>query len=286
MAALVYWRRHPRRGQSVTDHSAQSDEPPAGLAGHVWPDLDCLAGLWMLRRWGGYAAAPLRFVPGGTRVPGDQPWVHVDTGGGPFDHHDSADRGLSSAELVRRSVRPDDWALEHLAAAITADDHALAGDSGPLRARDLIAGLNLRFPDQPEQVLLAIEPCFEAWYAAAAQREEQRRAFADRIEFDTPWGLGVAVESAAGVASRDAYGMGAVLFAYRDPRGWMGVAAQARSAVDLSGAYATLLRIDPGADWYLHPGRRLLLCGSPKAPPRVPSALSLDELIDVLSAEP
>ncbi|HEY1014816.1 MAG TPA: hypothetical protein VGE07_19045 [Herpetosiphonaceae bacterium] len=266
-----------------TANNAQT-EPPPGLAGHLWPDLDCLAGLWMLRRWGGHAAAPLRFVPAGTRVPGEQPWVHVDTGGGPFDHHDSADRSLSSAELVRRAIRPDDWALEQLAAAVTADDQAQAGDSGPLRARELIAGLNLRFPGEPEQVLLAIEPCFEAWYAAAGQREEQRRAFADRIEFDTPWGLGVAVESAAGVSSRDAYGMGAVLFAYRDAHG-MGVAAQARSAVDLSAAYATLRRIDPGADWYLHPGRRLLLCGSAKAPPRAPSALSLDELIDVLSAE-
>ncbi len=252
------------------------------LVGHLAPDLDCLAALWMLRRWGGYAAAAVQFVAAGTRL--EQPnAIHVDTGGGPFDHHHTADQSLSSAELVRRSVRPADWALETLIAAVTADDHARSGDSGPLRARDLVVGLNAGFPADPAQVLRVMEANFAAWYAAAEQREEQRRAFADRIEFDTPWGLGVAVESQAGVASRDAYGIGAVLFVYRDQYG-MGIAAQSQSTVDLSSVYAELGQIDGGADWYLHPNRRLLLCGSSKAPPRVPSALSLNDLIDVVAS--
>ena len=250
------------------------------LVGHRAPDLDCLAALWLLRRWGGYADSAVEFVAAGSRHP-DADAVHVDTGGGTFDHHQTSDTALSSAELVRRAVRADDWPLEQLILAVTADDHARAGDGTPLRARDLVTGLNARYPNDPTQVLATMEANFEAWYAAATIREDQRRAFAERIEFETPWGLGVAVESTAGVASRDAYGMGAVLFAYRDQHG-MGVAAQAQSAVDLSRVYAELGRIDPQADWYLHPNRRLLLCGSPKAPPRVPSALSLDALIDLL----
>lgn len=253
------------------------------LVGHLAPDLDCLAALWMLRRWGGYGRAAVQFVAAGDRHP-DPHAIHVDTGGGLFDHHHTADRGLSSAELVRRHVRPDDWALEHMITAVTADDHARSNDDGPLRARDLIVGLHARYPAAPEQVLQAMELNFDAWYAAALLREEQRRAFAERIEFDTRWGLGVAVEAQSGVASRDAYGMGAVLFAYRDGHGWMGVAAQAQSAVDLSTVYAQLGYIDADADWYLHPNRRLLLCGSPKSPPRVPSSLTLYDLIDVLSS--
>ena len=48
-------------------------------------------------------------------------------------------------------------------------------------------------------------------------------------------------------------------------RGWMGVAAQSRSAVDLSVVYQDLRQVDQGADWYLHPNRRLLLCGNRRA---------------------
>ncbi len=252
------------------------------LVGHLAPDLDCLAGLWMLRRWGGYAAAPVAFVAAGTRHPQHAAAVHVDTGGGPFDHHDSVDQHLSSAELVRRAIRPHDWALEELITEITADDHARTQTPGVLRARDLVTGLHQRFPTDPAQVLAIMEVNFDAWYAAALRREQQRQAFAARIEFDTRWGLGVAVESADGVASRDAYRLGAVLFAYRDAHGWMGVAAQSHSNVDLSEVYAQLSHVDGAADWFLHPNRRLLLCGTAKSPPRVPSSLSLDELIELL----
>ena len=60
------------------------------------------------------------------------------------------------------------------------------------------------------------------------------------------------------------------------------VAAQARSSVDLSSVYYDLRTVDQGADWYLHPNRRLLLCDTAKAPPRVPSRLTLVELVHVI----
>ncbi len=90
------------------------------------------------------------------------------------------------------------------------------------------------------------------------------------------------MESEDGGSSRLAYRDGAILYAYRDGQGFSGVAAQSQSPVDLSQAYMTLLRVDPGADWYLHPNKRLLLCGTPKSPVRHLSELSLEQLVDVL----
>ena len=49
--------------------------------------------------------------------------------------------------------------------------------------------------------------------------------------------------------------------------------------------YHDLRKIDMGADWYLHPSHRLLLCGSATAPPRVPSRLTLHELVSVIQGE-
>jgi hypothetical protein len=49
--------------------------------------------------------------------------------------------------------------------------------------------------------------------------------------------------------------------------------------------YQDLQAIDREADWYLHPNHRLLLCGTAKAPPRVPSRLTLPELVRVIQGQ-
>jgi hypothetical protein len=93
------------------------------------------------------------------------------------------------------------------------------------------------------------------------------------------------MESPDGGSSRLAFREGAVLYIYRDGKGNVGVVARSRSAVDLSQVLRDLKRLDPDADWYLHPSKRLLVCGTPKAPPKKPSRLSLDELVGVLRGD-
>src|SRR6185369_3779435 len=137
----------------------------------------------------------------------------------------------------------------------------------------------------PHQVASAMLPNLDAWYEHSARQLRLEAAFARRIEFDTAWGLGIALESEDGGSSKLAYSQGAVLYAYRDRHGWMGIAAQSRSNVDLMAVYQDLQQVDQGADWYLHPNHRLLLCGSAKAPPRVPSRLTLPELVRVIQGE-
>lgn len=263
------------------------------IVGHLAPDLDCLAAIWMLLRFGGAEGAELHFVPAGTTL-NDQPpdadprVIHVDTGGGRFDHHQRAAPNLSASELVRRATKPSDRALERMVRQVTQLDTASAapGEQGFFNINALIAGYNLLFPSKPHHVAYAMLPNLDAWYEHEQRQVRLEQAFSQRIEFATCWGLGIAMESEDGGSSKLAYGSGAVLYAYRDGRGWMGVAAQARSRVDLSPVYHDLQRVDKGADWYLHPGRRLLLCGTAKAPPRSPSRLSLLELVDLIRRVP
>jgi hypothetical protein len=263
---------------------------PSIIVGHLAPDLDCLAAIWILVRFGKAKEAALEFVPAG-RTLNDLPAdanpqiVHVDTGGGRFDHHQTDDLSLSAAELVRRELAPNDEALRRLVDQVTRIDHAesYAGRQ-PIffNINDLIGGYNALYPNRPHHVAQAMLPNLEAWYEHEARQVRLERAFVRRVEFDTRWGLGIAMQSDDGGSSRLAYSHGAVLYAYRDRRGYMGVAAQQRSSVDLELVYRDLQRVDAEADWYLHPSHRLLLCGTPKAPPRQASALSLAELVDVL----
>jgi hypothetical protein len=280
----VWYTRHSLLPESTRVNTATI------IVGHCNPDLDCLSAMWILRRWGGLKEALLRFVPAGTTLDGavvdsDPRVIHVDTGHGRFDHHDIADPTLSAAELVRRVVAPDDAILQRMTHAITQLDHARAEGGTAPNICDLISGFNMLHPTSPETVAVAVFANLDAWYAYEARQLNLEAAFAARIEFDTPWGLGIAMESDDGGSARLAYGAGAVLYVYRDGKGNMGVVARSRSPVDLTPICFDLKRIDPNADWYLHPSKRMLVCGTPKAPPRVPSRLSLSEVVGVLRGD-
>lgn len=240
-------------------------------------------------RFAGGDQAELQFVPAGQTLEdmdadADHQIVHVDTGRGRFDHHQRAASDLCAAELVRRAVAPFDLALQRMVTQVCQIDNARAsaGENTFFNINALIAGYNLLFPTRPHHVAYAMLPNLDAWYQHESRQIRLEQAFAHRLEFDTPWGLGIAMESEEGGSSKLAYGRGAVLYAYRDGNGWMGVAAQSRSPVDLSNVYSDLQVIDTQADWYLHPNKRLLLCGTAKAPPITPSRLSLIELVEVI----
>jgi hypothetical protein len=267
-------------------------EQPTTIVGHLAPDLDCLTAIWILNRFGGTKDAELAFVPAGETFEGrpadsDPHVIHVDTGGGRYDHHQRQSRHLCAAELVRRAVAPNDPALERMVRQVCQIDNATApaGEQGFFNISSLIAGYNLLFPNRPHHVAFAMFPNLDAWLEHEARQLRLEAAFARRLEFETPWGLGIAMESDDGGSSKLAYRHGAVLYAYRDGRGWMGIAAQARSDVDLMPVFQDLREIDQGADWYLHPNHRLLLCGTAKAPPRVPSRLTLPQLVRVIQGE-
>lgn len=267
-------------------------EQATTIVGHLAPDLDCLTAIWMLIRFGGAANAELAFVAAGETLEGrpvdtDPRVIHVDTGGGRYDHHQRKARHLCAAELVRRATAPKDAALERMVRQVCQLDNATApaGEQGFFNITSLIAGYNLLYPTRPHHVAFAMFPNLDAWHEHEARQLRLEAAFARRLEFDTPWGLGIAMESEDGGSSRLAYGRGAVLYAYRDGHGWMGIAAQARSDVDLMPVYQDLQAVDREADWYLHPNHRLLLCGTAKAPPRVPSRLTLPELVRVIQGQ-
>lgn len=262
-------------------------EQPVIIVGHLSPDLDCLTAIWIMVRYA-FSDAEIQFVPAGTTLHNQPPdldpqIIHVDTGGGRYDHHQLAERDICAAELVRRTYAPNDAALQRMVDHVCAIDNATArSDQGFFNITSLISGYNTLYPNHPHHVAAAMMPNLDAWYESEARHLRLQCAFAERLEFETQWGLGIAMESDDGGSSRLAYGHGAVLYAYRDSRGWMGIAAQARSEVDLSYVYRDLRRIDQEADWFLHPNKRLLLCGTPKAPPRSASRLTLEELVHVI----
>ena len=263
----------------------------ATIVSHYSPDLDSLTSTWLLKRFGGLADAELAFVVAGKTIDGlpadqDPEVIHVDTGGGRFDHHqpDVAGPNVCASKLVWQAVAPEDQALHRMVEYVTAVDNARHGQIpawGPFTVIGLIWGNNIVHPD-PADAVEAIMPLFDAWYAWNRESVELERQFTRRIEFQTRWGKGLAFEGDQGGSRALAWEYGAVIFVRRTSRGWLGVTASSVAGIDLTPAYLRIREADPTAPWFLHPSKRLLLCGSHKSPIDNPSRLTLRELVDIL----
>ncbi len=270
------------------ERSQRNVEVPTTIVAHLAPDLDCIAAIWIFKRFGGAHDYQVRFVPAGTtlnNLPADSDphVIHVDTGLGRFDHHQRHVRTLSAAELVRRSLVGHDVALERMIRQVTLIDNALTSEQASCDLGMLADSFNILFEHDPDKVVELMLPNLDAWYAHEVRQVQLGEAFASRIEFHTPWGRGIAMQGPYGGSSAMAYRAGAVLAVYREERhNWMGIAAQSRSSVDLTPLAEALAQVDPHADWYLHPSKRLLLCGTDKAPAKRLSALDMRGLITVI----
>ena len=90
------------------------------IVAHNAPDLDAVTSIWLLKRFlPGWEEAKLEFVPAGTRKDGshaneltdpiekigENEVIHVDTGLGPLDHHQTSDDKVCGASLTWDFVR-------------------------------------------------------------------------------------------------------------------------------------------------------------------------------------
>lgn len=264
------------------------------IVSHLSPDLDSITATWIVRRFGGMPDAELAFVPAGATLDGrpadaDPEVIHVDTGYGRFDHHqpEVASPTVCAASLAADAFAPEDRALRRLVEWVIDVDngreppeHALH----PFSVTALIHGLNRLSAGNSRQVMETALPLLDAWYRAAqdhvAAEDELERA----IWFETVWGPAAAVVERRASAQQLAYARGAVLYLAQTPEGWRRFTAPAWSSVDLSDTAARLRAREPDVDWYLHPSKKLLLNGSKKAPPRVLSQLTMEDLIAMVRA--
>lgn len=80
-----------------------------------------------------------------------------------------------------------------------------------------------------------------------------------------------------------AYRQGAVVFVFQGSEGNLGITASPASEVDLTELMRHLQMLEPNADWYLHPSKRMLLCGSDKTRETKLSHLNLADVVNLLA---
>ncbi|MCL5010435.1 MAG: hypothetical protein M1289_02420 [Patescibacteria group bacterium] len=242
--------------------------------------------------------------------------IHVDTGLGPLDHHQTAGENISAASLtldyvirIRDSefrVRSDRIktrieALNRMIKVIVAIDHFQevfwdnpTADYHEVSILGILEGLKLLRPNQDDFYVefgMKIMDCL--------LRNFENRIWAEREigkgkEFKTKWGEGIGFETINDQVLDLAQKMGYIMVFRKDSRkGYVRIKARPekdprskvkdqKGQVDLTPVYEELRRLDPKASWFLHVSKKMLLNGSSKNPKMRVTKLSLNDIIKAL----
>lgn len=291
------------------------------IVAHTAPDMDAITSVWLLRKFlGGWDKAEVKFVPAGDRLlplpkgqsfdyaiekKGQDEYIHVDTGMGPLDHHQTSDTDTCAASLTFDFVKPallenkiNEEKLESLERIIKyvvdIDHFKEVFRADPLKdyhdfsVVNILDGLKLEKPNEDLYYVDFISDCLDALLHDFENKIwAEREIKGNSKEFETRWGKGLGLETINDSVVKLAQVMGYVVVVRRDPRkGYVRIKARPdgknEKGIDLTLAYEKLSKMDPSATWFLHVSKKMLLNGTPKNPKMKPTKLSLDDIIEVL----
>lgn len=267
---------------------------------HINPDPDAITSVWLLRRFDpAYETAGVAFVPAGTSYENqpadhDPDIVHVDTGHGQFDHHETDGRTCAAKLVLDHLQTKFDYLknneiLDRLVEIIIGDDHfedcywpEPTHDRYNFFFGEILHGLKQNNTVTDHGLVDLGSTCLDGIYTSLKLKIEAEQEIQTGIEIQTKWGKGLAIESKNDTVLTVAQRMGYVVVVRKDPEGMVRIKAQPHSNVDFTELYETVKARDPEATWFLHASKKMLLNGSYKNPNSVFSKLSLDEIIELL----
>lgn len=273
---------------------------------HFSPDLDAIVSVWLVKKYlPGYQEAEITFVPAGETLNGREPdedasIVHVDTGMGRFDHHQTSAR-TSATQVVFEFLKEKAYiknqtqekAIERLVVQVTDMDHfgqiswpEPDNDRYNLMVDAILDGWRLSFA---RESLKVVELGFLLVEAIVKQFEN--KIWAEEIlktdgkVFRSKWGKAVGFETTNDEVVHLAQKKGYQLVVRKDPRkGYVRIKASPLVKRNLTDIYTALVKKDAGATWFLHSSGKMVLNGSTKNPDMKPSKLSLKEIIALVKS--
>ncbi len=286
---------------------------------HGSPDMDAITSVWFIKRYlPGWEDASVEFVPAGERLSSSRDKektieeingneiIHVDTGLGPLDHHQTQSDQVCGASLTwdyvlkessnfkeknQEKVKDKIEALSRIVKVVVDIDHFKevfwkdsVADYHEFSLVNILDGLKLQKPGQDKYYVDFVSSCLDSLV-----HEFENRIWAEKeikeagIEFKTSFGKSIGFETLNDTVIKLSQKMGYILVVRKDPRkGYVRIKANPDSKIDLTLAYEQFKKIDPDATWFLHVSKRMLLNGSVKNPKMRPTSLSIEKIIEVL----
>lgn len=269
------------------------------IVAHLGPDLDAITSIWLVKMFlPEWEEAGFAFVPAGKTLNGmppdsDPEILHVDTGFGKFDHHQT-DANTCAAKLVYEAVKEkhgEDKALERIVTVVNDIDHFQevffpnpSSDIWGFDLHTIIDGWRYMYADNQLKIVELGMAALDAVY-----KTMQNKVWAEieleknGTEFETRWGKGIAFETVNDEVIHVAQKKGYTVAVRKDPRKlYLRIKSLPKEEIDLSKLYERLKADEPEATWFLHASHHMVLNGSAKNPDMKPSTRPLSEIIEVI----
>lgn len=269
---------------------------------HYNPDLDAIASCWLIKKFlPGWEEAQIEFVSAGKIKEGltspdeNGDIIHVDTGSGKFDHHQTSDNICAALlvyeELIAKNFIPEKLqpALHRLLSFVNITDHFgevhfadAPADVYDFCLHQLIVGLNHTLSDKARILDIGfalLDGTLQIFRNKVRAEEEIKNG----IVFESKWGKSLAMVTRNEEAMKLGMKQGYELVMRQDPqKGGIRIKTLPSNKSDLSDLYHKILEIDKTGSWYLHQSHNLLLNSSSINPALIPTTLTLTELIEII----
>lgn len=289
---------------------------------HKSCDADAITSVWLLKRfYPNWDGAEVEFVNAGEKLPGNyeqegQPieiadgieTIHVDTGMGALDHHQTADNNtcgakrtldfiLSNPESTLHKHEIKREAVNRIVELVIDDDHFQEiyypnanHDIYEFGIVAIIQGYKLNHQKDDGALCEFVMECLDAVLQNLEKKIWAEREIDEKKkEFDSQWGRAIGIETINDEVLKLSQLMGYRLAVRKDPNGGFvriktipDKRGEESLNIDLTPAYERLKELDPEASWFLHASKRMLLNGSSKNPEMKGTKLTLEEVIEVL----
>jgi len=285
---------------------------------HYNPDLDAISAVFLVKKFlKGWQDCEIAFVSAGStlnneKVDINNNIIHVDTGFGRFDHHNT-DGDTCAAKLVWEFIKSQVSdsksesqisninyrdlqtieALDRLIEVVNEIDH-FQEVYWPLPDKDyydfglerIIDGWKILYPDQNLRFLEWGQDCLEGVIQTFKNKIWAEQEIETAITFKTKWGKGIAFETVNDEVIHLSQKKGFAIAVRKDPRkGYLRIKSLPDKKIDLSDVFEKFKKADSGATWFLHASKHMILNGSAKNPDMKGTILGMDHIIDILKKE-
>lgn len=268
---------------------------------HISPDLDACSSVWLIKRYlPDWHQAQVLFVNAGKTFEDKEPdtdpsIIHVDTGLGMFDHHQFAEK-LSAARRVLNHLlqqsyvkKKDIEGLNRFVDYVTLIDTfgevhfpEPTADLYEFNLPRIIDGLKALLQDDHMVVEHVLVLC-DAALISLKNKIHAEKELEQGVMFHTRWGKAIAIESKNDETMTIALKSGfSIVVRKETDTGFMRIKAFPAEHIDLSSLHKKVIKIDPKATWFFHASKHMLLNGSSKNKDRIPSSLSLRDIIEIM----
>ncbi len=271
------------------------DDPDGGrirFVTHQRPHLDEVVCAWLLTTFDpAYANCSYEFIPYFGQTPAGDNVVTIGIGGGKYDEHKMIDRHTSATRLVfddlksRGLVPAKDFHLQAIEWLVDYSDQVDRGlhhfndeEHWPYTFPGIIRAHRQRTDDDVDTMRFGLE-LIENLMTELNDKAKFLVDWESRVEFTSPWGKAVGVESDYYFSEVYAYSHGFDLRVQRHTASPVAtIKFNPQKEGDLTPIFEKLHALEP-TSWYLHQAKRMVISSIDPSTGRQPTKLSLTQLI-------